>query len=342
MRLFLLLLTLALSLRADDIDRIAAEEMDKQHIPGMSIGVMRDGRLVKAKGYGFANIELNVPATSDTIYGIGSVSKQFIAAGVLLLAQDGRLSVDDKVSKHLPDAPSTWSAITIRHLLTHTSGLVRESPAFDFVKAKPDIEIIRGAYQTPLAFPTGAKYQYCNLGYFTLAEIITRTAGKPWPVFLEERIFRPLSMDATRTTTHNGIVVGRASSYDWRDGRYSNAHALLTVRPSGALLSNVIDIAKWDAALYSDSPLTAETKRQAWTAVKLNDGGTYEYGFGWNVNTYKGHRMVSHGGSLQGFKSQFSRYPDDRISIVVFTNVSDARPNVVVDRIADVVLKPAR
>ncbi|MBI4905747.1 MAG: beta-lactamase family protein [Acidobacteria bacterium] len=340
MRSIVVLLSFVLWLRADDIDRIATEELHKQHIPGMSIGVMRDGRLIKAKGYGLANIELNAPATSDTVYGIGSVSKQFIAAGILLLAQDGKLTVDDRVSRHLHDAPPSWSAITIRHLLTHTSGLVRESPVFEFVRSKPDIEIIRGAYRAPLAHPTGSKYMYCNLGYFTLAEIITRVSGTRWPEFLDERIFDPLMMDATRTTTHTGVVANRASSYDWKDGTYTNAHALLTLRPSGALLSNVIDIAKWDAALYTNMPLHGETKRQAWTPVRLNDGSTYEYGFGWNVNLVRGHRMVSHGGTLQGFKSQFSRFPDDRLSIVVFTNVSDARPNFVVDRIADLFLKP--
>src|SRR5207249_3221689 len=121
-------------------------------------------------------------------------------------------------------------------------------------------------------------------------------------------------------------------SYDWQDGRFIHAHALLTVRPSGALLSNVIDIAKWDAALYAGGPLSDESKKESWTSVGLNDGSTYPYGFGWTLRPYKGHRAVDHGGSLQGFNSYFLRLPDDRLSVVVLTNGGQAKPGPIVER----------
>jgi CubicO group peptidase (beta-lactamase class C family) len=338
MRRLILLVVVLFRLRADEIDRAVAEEMQNQHIPGLSVGVMRDGRLIKARGYGFANLELSVPATSDTVYAIGSVSKEFIAAGILLLAQDGRLSVDDKVSKYLTDAPASWSGITIRHLLTHTSGLVREGPAFQATKTLPDIDVIRSAYPVPLEFEPGAKWQYCNLGYFTLAEIIHRVADKPWADFLDERIFRPLEMQVTRTASRVEVVPLRASSYQWQSGKFVNAPPVLTVRPSGALLSNVIDLAKWDTALYTDKLFTNETKQKAWTPVRLNDGSTYEYGFGWNLKPYKGHRTVNHGGSMEGFKTHFLRLPDDRLSVVVFTNAGQANPTPIAEKIADAYL----
>ena len=334
-RIFIWLLWFALCLHADEVDRIVNEEMRQQHIPGVSVGVMRDGRLIKARGYGYANLELSVPVTSDTVFAIGSISKQFIAAGILLLVQDGKLNVDDRVSQYLEDAPPSWSAITIRHLLTHTSGLVRESPDFQYIVAKPDIDLIRKAYSVALEFPAGARYQYCNLGFFILAEIMHRLAGKPWPEFLNDRIFAPLEMESTRTTTHLELVRNRASSYDWKEERFVHAPALLTVRPSGALLSNVIDIAKWDAALYGGGPLSEESKKQSWTPLRLNDGNTYPYGFGWALQPYKGHRGVQHGGSLQGFTSYFQRLPEDRLSVVVLTNGRQAKPGRIVERIAD-------
>lgn len=338
MRRFLFILAAACLLRADDVDKIVAGEMQKQHIPGVSIGVMREGRLVKARGYGYANLELSVPSTSDTVFAIGSVSKEFIAGGVLLLEQDGRLSVDDTVNKYLTDAPPSWHGITIRHLMTHTSGLVREGPGFQFTKAQPDIDVIRSAYPVALVFQPGAKWQYCNVGYFTLAEIIRRVADKPWAAFLDERIFRPLEMQSTRTTTHEELVLNRASSYEWENGGYHHSQALLTVRPSGALLSNVIDLAKWDAALYTDRPFKPATKEKAWTPVKLNDGSTYPYGFGWELKPHNGRRVVEHGGSLQGFRSHFLRLPDDKLSIVVFANSGQAKPGVIAHQIADVYL----
>lgn len=323
---------------ADEVDRIVAREMERQHIPGVSVGVMRDGRLIKAGGYGVSNLELSAPATVDSVYAIGSVSKQFIAACVLILAQEGRLSIDDPLGKFMEDAPSAWRPITLRRLLTHTSGLVREAPGFQPTRPQSDLEVIRSAYPLPLANPIGAKWEYSNLGYFILGDVVRRVSGKPWADFLEERILRPLEMHTTRTTTQSEIIPLRASSYMWNSGKYTNAPVLLTVRPSGALLSTVIDMAKWDAALYTEQPLTAESKRRAVTAVKLIDGTAYPYGLGWRLDPVRGHRAMSHGGTLQGFKSHFLRLPDDHLSVIVFTNVFQAEPGPIAEQIALVYL----
>ena len=322
----------------EDVDRLIRQEMERQHLPSVSLLVLRDGRPLKMQAYGVSNLELQTPASVESVYRLGSISKQFIASLILILGQDGKLAIDDPLSKFIPDTPSSWSKITLRHLLSHTSGLVREGPAYDGYRPKPDYDIIKSAYKQPLEFPTGAKYQYCNLGYFALAEVITRVAGKPWPDFLRERILEPLAMTATRTTTHDDLVPFRVSGYEWRDGRHRNAQALMAVRPSGALLSNVIDLAKWDAALATDFPLKASTRQLAWTPTRLNDGGTSAYGLGWQLGETLGARYVGHGGSLNGFISGSVRYPDSKLSIYVLTNVRPAEMQDLAQQIATLYL----
>ena len=265
-----LLLIATVPVRADKIDDYVKAEMQRQHIPGTSIAVLKDGKIIKAEGYGLANVELNVPARPETVYKIGSASKQLIAAGIMILIQDGKLSLDDKISKFLEGTPDTWKEITIRHLLTHTSGLVREAPGFDPLKIQDDADVIKTAYPLPLRFAPGEKWEYCNVGYFSLAEIIRKVSGKPWGDYLNERLFLPLEMNVTRTTTMTEIIQNRASGYVWRNNKLENASIYLALRPSGAFISSVLDLAKWDAALYADKILKSSVRDQMWSPVKLN------------------------------------------------------------------------
>src|SRR5262245_61663762 len=262
----------AVAARADKVDDYVKAEMQKQHVPGLSLAVIKDGKVIKVEGYGLANVELNVPASPESVYKIGSVSKQFIATGIMLLMQEGRISLTDPVSKFLEGTPDTWKEITVRHLLTHTSGIVREAPGFDPMKIQPDADVIKTAYPLPLRFAPGEKWEYCNVGYFTLAEIIHKVSGKSWPDYLKERVFAPLEMNATRTTTMTDIVPNRAGGYIWRNGNQQNADVFFALRPSGAFLSTVLDLAKWDAALYTDRLLKQSARDQMWTRVKLNNG----------------------------------------------------------------------
>ena len=297
----LLILTAAVAVRADKVDDYLKAEMLKQHIPGVSLAVVKDGKIIKAEGYGLANLELNVPARPETVFKIGSVSKQFISAGILLLIQEGKISLDDSISKFLEGTPETWKPITVRHLLTHTSGIVREGPGFDPLKIQSDADVIKTAYSLPLRFAPGEKWEYCNVGYFSLAEIIRKVSGKPWGEYLSDALFKPLEMNSTRTTTMTDLVQDRANGYGWREGKYVNAAIYLALRPSGAFLSNVLDLAKWDAALYTERLFKQPSREQMWTAVKLNGGTTYPYGFGWELDSVGGHRQIHHGGSLPGF-----------------------------------------
>jgi CubicO group peptidase (beta-lactamase class C family) len=330
----LLLCVAAFCARADKVDDLVAAQMNRQHIPGLSLAVLKNGKAVKLKGYGVANLELGTRSTPATVFQIGSMSKQFIATGIVFLNEEGKIDLDDSVAKYIPDAPQTWQAITVRHLLTHTSGLVRETPDLQ-LKAQSEIEAIRSAYPAPLSFKPGDKWQYSNLGYFVLAEIINQAAHVPWPQYLEQRIFTPLGMSATRTTTVEELVADRASGYHWMDsGTFHNAQILPGVRPSGAFLSSVLDLTKWDAALYSDEFLSSEKRELMWTPVKLNDGSEKPYGFGWEVGKTGKHRHVKHAGTMLGFRSQLLRFPDDRLSVVVLTNATQASPEKIGMRVA--------
>jgi CubicO group peptidase (beta-lactamase class C family) len=322
----------------DTVDRLVAAEMERQHVPGVAIAVVRAGKVLRASGYGFADLEHQVPVTPETVFKIGSVSKQFLATGIMLLAQDGRLAVDDPVSRFYPDAPAAWRGITLRHFLTHTSGVLREGPAFDPLKVQPDSVVVRSAFAAPLEFPTGSRYQYCNVCYFTLADVVARVSGRPWDAFLAERVFAPLGMTATRATTTTDVVPRRARGYAWRDGRYVNAPEFLALRPSGAFLSTVLDLARWDAALYGARVLTPASRDAMWTPVRLAGGGTYGYGFGWALDSLDGRRQVQHGGSLPGFRAYYARLPDDSLSVIVLTNGDGARPAVIASAVARVYL----
>lgn len=329
-----LLLLQPIAVRADKVDEYVQSEMKRQRIPGVSIAIVKEGKVIKAEGYGLANVEFNIPAKPETVYKIGSVSKQFLASGIMVLAQDGKLTPEDKIGKFLEGTPETWNGITLRHLLSHTSGILREAPGFDPFKIQKDFDVIKTAYSSPLRFATGEKYEYCNVGYFSLAEIIARVSGKPWSEFLNERIFAPLGMAATQPTSSRVIVPNRAGGYEWEKDTLRNATDYLALRPSGAFLSTVLDLAKWDAALYGDTILKQSTRELMWMPIKLNDGKTYPYGFGWQLDPLGNHKRIHHGGSLPGFRSNYARFPDDKLSIIVLTNADNANPGLITRGIA--------
>jgi D-alanyl-D-alanine carboxypeptidase len=340
--LFALVLLLAPTVVAqtDRTDEYIKAEMQRQRIPGLSLVVLKDGKVVKAEGYGLANIKLKIPATPETVYKIASASKQFIATGIMLLVQEGRVGLGDPISKYLEGTPATWNGITIRHLLTHTSGLVREAPGFDPSKVQSDADVIKTAYSLPLRFAPGEKWEYSNTGYFALGEVIRTVAGRPWSEYLAEKVFRATGMLATRTTTTTESVPNLAQGYV-DNNALRDAAAWPALRPSGAFLSTVLDLAKWDAALYTDDVLSASTRRQMWTPVALNDGGSYPYGFGWMFANLRGHRLVHHPGGMPGFRADIARFVDEGLTIIVLMNLDDVDIAAIVDGVAAVYL-PAR
>ena len=314
---------------ATKVDDYIRAEMKAQEIPGVSLAVIRNGEIVLARGYGLANVELQVPVKPETIFQSGSVGKQFTATAVMMLVEENKLSLDDKITKYFPDAPETWRNITIRHLLTHTSGLGDYPENFDLRRDYTEDELVQRVKATPLEFQPGEKWRYSNLAYVMLGVLIHKITGKFYGDFLQERIFKPLDMSTARIISEADIVPNRAAGYRVANGQLKNQNWVsptLNTTADGALYLTVYDMAKWDAALYTEKLLKRSSLEQMWTPVKLNDGKTFPYGFGWAVGTVHGHHFVEHGGSWQGFKSQISRYVDDKLTVVVFANQARANP----------------
>ena len=309
------------------VDDYLKAEMKAQQIPGLSLAVIKDGQLILAKGYGLANVEHQVPVKPETIFQSGSMGKQFTATAVMMLMEDGKLALDDKISKYFPDAPASWQNITIRHLLTHTSGMTDYPPGFDFRRDYTEDELYERAKAIPLAFQPGDKWSYSNLGYVMLGIVIHKVSGKFYGDFLQERIFKPLDMSTARVISEADIIPNRAAGYRLDKDQLKNQNWVspsLNTTADGALYMNVYDMAKWDAALYTEKLLKRSSLEQMWTRVKLNNGETQAYGFGWSIGETRGHRFVQHGGAWQGFKAQIIRYHDDKFTVILFANQARA------------------
>lgn len=312
---------------AAKVDEFIRAEMQKQKIPGVSLAVVKDGQIVYVKGYGFANIEHQVPVKPETVFQSGSVGKQFTAAGVMMLVEDGKINLEDKIGKYFADAPDAWKDITVRHLLTHTSGMTDYPKNFDFRRDYTEDDFYKQIKAAPLAFQAGEKWAYSNLGYVTLGILINKVTGKFYGDFLQERIFKPLKMTTARIINEADIVPNRASGYVLVKGEVKNQEWVspsLNTTADGALYLTVYDMAKWDAALSGEKFLKKTALEQIWTPVKLNDGKTHPYGFGWMFGEVNKHRIIEHGGAWQGFKAMISRFPDDKLTVIVFANLINA------------------
>lgn len=324
--LFLSFVTVA---QQDSIDVFIAKQMKQQGIVGLSIGLVKNGKVVKAKGYGLANIELNVFASEQTVYKIGSISKQFVAVGIMKLVQDARLKVSDPVTKFIKDAPAKWNPITIRHLLNHTSGLPVEPIGYEGMKEQADSVYIKNAFKADLTFPPGSKFEYSNFGYFILAEIIRLTSHLSFPEYMKKNVFDKCDLSSIEVTSPEAIIPNRSDGYiRSADNSILNAPNYIALRPSGAFLSDINDLLKWEVAMQSSKLLTRENWDQMWGDVTKTpltmDSEVMYYGYGWLTNSVNGKRVVHHGGSMPGFKSVYFRYPQDKTAIIVLTNSDHA------------------
>jgi CubicO group peptidase (beta-lactamase class C family) len=305
------------------VDEYIRAEMHAQQIPGLALAVIKDGKMVIARGYGLANVEHQVPVKPETIFQSGSTGKQFTATAVMMLFEEGKLSLDDKITKYFPDRPEAWQNITVRHMLAHTSGMTDYSQDFDLRRDYTEDELYQRIKPIPLAFQPGEKWSYSNLAYVMLGILIHKVSGKFYGDFLQERIFKPLEMTTARIISESDIVPNRAAGYRVVNGQLKNQDWVspsLNTTADGALYLTIYDMAKWDAALYTDKLLKTSSLEQMWTPVKLNDGNRHPYGFGWALGKVRGHRIIEHGGAWQGFKAQISRYVDDKLTVIVLAN----------------------
>lgn len=315
--------------------------MEDATIPGVLVGVASRGRLVYWKAYGMANVELSAPVTDSTVFEIGSISKEFVSTAVMMLVEEGRLDLDHGIHRYLPDLPSDWLGVTIRQLLTHTSGIpdyeeIQTYEAYRF-RFTPE-EIIRVAHSRPMDFPPGTGYYYSNTGYFLLSMIVERIEGLPLGQVLRARIFDPLGMTQTRMADPERIIRHRAAGY-YVDGtgELVNRDATQTSSTLGAggIVSSVHDMVEWDEALYGEDLLSAASKEAMWTPETLPNGRNTGYAFGWRIGEYGGRRAIGHNGMVAGFVAAFLRVPEREMAVIVFANRYRASSS----RIRDAVLE---
>lgn len=321
----------------DPIHDFVTAYIARTRIPGVALMVRRQGKVVRAEGYGMANLEHRVPVKPETVFQSGSVGKQFTAMAVMMLVEQGKLSLDEPVSRYL-DAPAEWKGITVRHLLTHTSGLGDYPEDFPMQKDSTEDDELKMAMAQKPEFVPGARWSYSNLGYLTLGALIHKVSGQFYGDLLAERVFRPLGMTRTRIISEADIIPDRAAGYQLVDGAIKNQEWVapsLNTTADGSLYFTVLDLAKWDEALEQGKLISKAGYDALWSPVKLNDGSTAPYGFGWSIHqAANGHRLLEHGGAWQGFTTCIARYPDDRLTVVVLCNLAGATPSFIAHRVA--------
>jgi CubicO group peptidase (beta-lactamase class C family) len=332
----------------DTADRVIAREMQNQRIPGVAVAVVQHGQVLKAAGFGSANLEHAVAVTRFTLFQSGSLGKQFTAVALMLQVEDGKLALDDSITKFLPEAPPSWNPITVRHLLTHTSGIPDyDEHILDYRKDYTEDELARVAFALPLEFRAGARWNYSNTGYVLLGILIGKASGHFYGDVLRDRVFAPLGMKTARVITEEDILMHRAAGYRVAGETLKNQEWVapkLNTTADGSLYLSLEDWLLWEQALRQRVVLRPASWDQIFTPVRLSSGRTFPYGFGWNLHDGRGPARYQHSGAWQGFTTAYLHAVDADLSVIVLCNLADADPGRVADRIARVYLpafKPA-
>ncbi|HKP30989.1 MAG TPA: serine hydrolase [Gemmatimonadales bacterium] len=332
--------------RSAKVDSIFAA-MDRTTTPGCAVGAVQNGRFVHRRGYGMADLERGVPINTETVFYSGSVSKQFTAMSIALLARDGKISLDDPARKYVPEIPESGAGITIRQMVHHMSGLrekwdlflLRGLPEGYLVTQNDVLEVLKK--QRDLSFEPGTDQLYNNTAYDMLATIVQRASGKSIRDFAAERIFGPLGMQRSQYVDDWTLLVpGRAAGHSVQNGKVSLAAAHVETVGSGSVYTTVEDLARWDESFYTGQLGGDELLRLVQTPGKFNNGtvGPMNYAFGLMVDTWRGLRRVHHGGALAGFRSEIMRFPDQHFSALVMCNLAQVNPQALAERIAEVYL----
>ena len=315
-----------------DIDLLLSEAYVPNE-PGAAVIVVKDGETLFRKGYGKADLELGIPVDPDMVFRLGSITKQFTAVAILMLEEQGKLSVKDDITRYLPDYPTHGQNITIEHLLTHTSGIKSYTSMPEwFPLWRKDMslqELIDIFKDQPADFAPGEKWSYNNSGYILLGAIIEKVAGETYEDFIQKHIFEPLGMKHSHYGSASRIIQRRIPGYSKGAKGYENAAYLSMTQPyaAGSLLSSVDDLALWDAALSSEKLLKNENLEKAFVPYVLNNGKSTGYGYGWGISEYEGYRLVEHGGGINGFTTYALRIPGEKLFVAVLTNRDTGEPN---------------
>lgn len=329
---------------ADPVDDHLNAEMCRRHIPGLALAVVREGEVVKLAGYGQADVELGAAMTPRSVLQIQSVTKTMTAAAVLLLAEEGKLALTDPVARHLDGTPASWKGVTLRHLLSHTSGIADfiNDPSTNLRLDVTEQEVLAAMAPRPLNFEPSARYEYSNTGYHLLAMVIRRVTGKSYGDFLAERFFGPLGMTQTRVASVSEIIPHRAAGYAWAAGSLHRGQFVaesILAYGGGGVVSTAADMAVWAQALAAGRVLPRAVLEQAWTPEPLLGGSTSAYGLGWGIANVNGHRVVGHSGAhVTGFSSNLSHFPDDGLTVVVLTNGGHANAQRLARNVAGLIV----
>ena len=330
----------------DAADAVAGRHVAAGTTPGMTVAVARDGQVVLARGYGRADVELGVAAGPDTVYRIGSVTKQFTAAAVLRLAEAGKLALDDPITKHLPDYPAQGRRVTVRHLLNHTSG-IRNYTGLDPRHRRREFRLdlsyaeMTGLFaHLPLDFEPGAQFRYTNSGYYLLGEIVGRVTGTPYAQYVERELLGPLGLRDTRYADDRRVIPNRAAGYELDGGELVNAGYVSMSVPgaAGALCSTAGDLVRWTHLLHAGRVVAPASLRQMTAPTPLPGGGSADYGFGLKVGRRHGRPAVFHGGTIDGFTAFVAHYPADGLTIAVLANGKGVRSDQVEAAVAPAAL----
>ena len=302
-----------------------------------SILVARHGKPLISKGYGMANLELDVPNQPQTVFRLGSLTKQFTAMAIMILQEREKLHTNDLICNYLSDCPATWQPITIRNLLTHTSGIPDYTSLPNFVQMmqlpSTHANLVERFKNMPLEFTPGEKFKYTNSGYYLLGMIIEQISGKSYADFLQENIFAPLGMTHTGYDSHNRLIKNRAAGYELRDNSIINASYIDMSIPfaAGALYSTTEDLLLWDQALYTEKLVSRKILAEIFTPFK--DG----YGYGWIIKKQLDRQIMGHDGGISGFSSSIIRFPSDHVTVIVLSNNQNAPSGEIASSLADMV-----
>ncbi|GAA4274403.1 serine hydrolase [Aquimarina gracilis] len=310
--------------------------------PGATVLISKKGEIIYHKAFGLANMELETPMKTDNVFEIGSITKQFTAVAILMLMEQGKLTIQDEITKFIPDYPTHGKKITIHHLLNHTSGIKSyTSMNLSEIAAKDmtPTELIDYFKNEPMDFDPGTEWRYNNSGYIILGYIIEKTSGQTYEDFIEEHIFKKLNMNDSRYGHKGEIIKNRASGYQTRDG-YVNANYLSMTLPyaAGSLMSTVKDLHKWQNAINTNMLVKAETIQKAFQNTKLNNGKPTYYGYGWTVNEINGTPTIEHGGGIFGYTSYQLYIPDEDVHAAILTNCNCNSPTDITIRLAAIAI----
>ncbi|MDA9774133.1 beta-lactamase family protein [Saprospiraceae bacterium] len=330
---------------SNSIDSIFSE-WEKEGVPGCALGVMKDGKSIYSKGYGLANLEYDIQNSANTVFRIASTSKQFTAACIVLLEEQGKLSLDDNLYQFFPEFPDYAKNISIRHLLNHTSG-IRDYLTISWLKGLGDNDYYEDKdvmkwliNQRELNFDPGDQFLYSNSGYWLLGQIVNKVAGMNMADFAKKEIFDPLNMASTHFhNNHNLIVKNRASGYIPIDeNSFQISMTTLEMIGDGGIYTTINDIKKWDDSFYDSSVLSKAFWNKMTQKGLLNDGEVLDYAAGLGISEYKGLEKISHGGAFVGYRAELIRFPEQHLSIAVFANRGDANPTRMAHQVADILL----